>query len=217
MHIPDGFLSGKVCIATALLSLPVIVIASKKLSKQLGEKLIPKMGMLTAFIFAAQMFNFPVAAGTSGHLMGGVLAMLVAGPAAGVIVLFCVLIVQCLFFQDGGITALGANTFNMAIVGVLAGYIFYSAISKISKNKFVQYVAVFTASWASIVLASLACATELSMSGVVSFKTSAIAMGSVHAIIGIGEATITLIIYSFLKKVSPEIFFNAKGCCREVA
>lgn len=210
MHIPDGFLSVKTCVATAAVSIPVLSVAVRALSKKLGEKLIPKMGMLTAFIFSAQMFNFPVAAGTSGHLMGAMLATLVAGPAAAMIVLFSVLLVQCLFFQDGGLIALGANTFNMSIVGVLCGYAIYSAISKISQSKFVKYSAVFIASWASIVCAALACAVELAVSGVVPLKTAMIAMGSVHAVIGIGEAIITLTIYSFLKKVSPDIIFDGR-------
>ena len=129
MHIPDGFLTSATWVPAWLLSIGGIGYSLKKASQTLQERMIPLMGVMSAFIFAAQMVNFPVMSGTSGHLLGGVLAAVLLGPYAGAIVLACVLIVQCLIFQDGGLTALGANIFNMSIVGTMGGYGVYKIIS----------------------------------------------------------------------------------------
>ncbi len=211
MHIPDGFLSPAVSVAAAVPALAAVALASRKLSKGVSDRLVPRMGVLAAFIFAAQMFNFPIAAGTSGHLMGGVLAAIVAGPAASVIVIFTVLLVQCLFFQDGGIFALGANTLNMAVLGVLAGWGAYFLLNRLGRGNFLSCIAVFVGAWLSVVVASAACAVELYASGVVSLKPAITAMVAVHSIIGIGEAAITLAVYSFLRRVSPILFSRSEA------
>ena len=121
MHIPDGFLNAATAVTTSVVSAGGIGYSVKRANKKLGEAHVPLMGIMGAFIFAAQMLNFPVAGGTSGHLIGGALAAILLGPWAGTLIMACVLIVQCLVFQDGGITALGANIFNMGLCGQLRG------------------------------------------------------------------------------------------------
>jgi len=204
MHIPDGFLNLPVSVGAGALSVGGLALALKRLKNRIGERLIPLMGVMAAFIFAAQMFNFPVAGGTSGHLLGGALAAIVLGPMAGTVVLAVVLIVQCLLFQDGGLVALGANVFNMAIVGVWGAWAVYESARKMFPWGG-QVFAIFIASWISVVLASSMCAFELSLSGVVPLPAVLIAMVSVHAVIGIGEGVITVLVVGFLKRVKPEL------------
>ncbi len=203
MHIPDGFLNVTTWGGTWALSAAGLGFAAKRAAVSMKEKIVPMMGVTSAFIFAAQMLNFPVAGGTSGHLLGGVLAAVLLGPAAASIVLAVVLIVQALVFQDGGITALGANIFNMSFVGTLGGWLIFKLISKIFKKE--NLFAVAFAAWASVMLASFACAVELAFSGTVPFAIVAPAMLSVHALIGIGEALITVAVVAFVKKARPDL------------
>ena len=119
MHIPDGFVSAPVAVGGYVASGVGVGWALRKLGRQLDDRMVPVIGMMTAFIFAAQMLNFPIGGGTSGHFMGGALAVFVLGPAAGLLSLMLVLVLQCLLFADGGVTALGANVFNMAVIGCL--------------------------------------------------------------------------------------------------
>jgi len=205
MHIPDGFLSIPVSAASAAASFGGLAIAIRKVQKKLQDRLIPLMGVLAAFIFAAQMFNFPVAGGTSGHLLGGVLTAIVVGPWAATIVLTCVLIVQCLLFQDGGLIALGANILNMAIIGTWGGWLLYAALKRLLPQRIGMPAAVFLGAWFSVVIAASAAALELGFSGTAQLATVFIAMASVHAIIGVGEGIITLLVVSFLKRVKPEL------------
>jgi len=183
MHIPDGFLTASTWIPTWILSIGGIAYSVKQASKQLKEKIVPLMGVMSAFIFAAQMLNFPIAGGTSGHLLGGVLAAVLLGPYAGAIVISAVLTIQCLVFQDGGLTALGANIFNMAIVGTMGGYLAYKVIRKIVKSDSGLIIATFIASWFSVILASSACALELAISGTAPFGVVFPAMVGVHALV----------------------------------
>ena len=122
MHIPDGFISAPVATAGIVVAAGCIAYAVKATNEKMGEKQIPLMGVLAAFIFAAQMLNFPIAGGTSGHLIGAALAAILLGPWAGILIMTCVLAVQCLVFQDGGLFALGVNIFNMGIVASFVGY-----------------------------------------------------------------------------------------------
>ena len=166
------------------------------------------MGVMAAFIFAAQMVNFPVLGGTSGHFMGGVLAAVLLGPFMGVLIMTTVLIVQCLVFQDGGITALGANVFNMGLVGVLGGYAVYTvsyAIMKRFNSRSAMAVSAFGAGWCSIVLASAACAVELAVSGVMPLRAALVPMAGIHAVIGIGEGVITVLVLGFVAKLRPDL------------
>src|SRR5215472_432581 len=125
MHIPDGFLDGKTLAITAALCGGGLVVAARQVSRTLPRHKIPLMGLGAAFVFAAQMINFPVGGGTSGHLLGGVLAGVLLGPGAAAVVIACVLLVQAFLFSDGGVLALGANIFNMSFMGAVAGSAFY--------------------------------------------------------------------------------------------
>ena len=192
MHIPDGFLNAATVATTVAVSAGGIGGAVRIVNKKLGEKQVPLMGILAAFIFAAQMLNFPVAAGTSGHVIGAALAAILLGPWAAVLIMACVLIAQSLIFQDGGLLALGANIFNMGIVASFSAYYIYRFITWLAGNtpKSVL-VGGSAAAWASVFLASIFCAVELAISGSSPFAVVLPAMAGVHALIGIGEGLIT--------------------------
>jgi cobalt/nickel transport system permease protein len=196
LHIPDGFLDLKTIVTTAVVSAGAISYSAKKTKEELNERQLPTLGMMSAFIFAGQMINFPVAGGTSGHLLGAALATVLLGPWSASLVLATVLIVQALFFQDGGITALGAGIFNMAIVAVLVAHVAYTLLSKLKAN---QYVASFVAAWLSVMAASTVTALELAISGTVPLGVVLPAMTFVHALIGVGEGIITAVVVMFVK------------------
>lgn len=199
MHIPDGFLSIPVSIMLWVISIAVIGVALRKTSKQLGEKEIPLMGILAAAIFAGQMLNFSVTGGTSGHLLGAALATILLGPWAAILVMTSVVSIQALLFQDGGLIALGANLFNMAIVGVFVSYAVTILFKKLIKNDRTSlFVGGTVSAWFSIFSASLACALELALSGTSPANIAVPAMASIHALIGIGESLITLGAVSFI-------------------
>jgi cobalt/nickel transport system permease protein len=200
MHIPDGFLDAKAALATAGLSAAGLGTALRQARLHLPRRSVPMMGLAAAFVFAAQMLNFPVAAGTSGHLVGAVLVAVLLGPAAAVIVVSAVLIVQCLLFADGGLSALGANIFNMALVGSISGYAIYSAMHKVFPGPRGRLAAVAFASWCATVLAAVCCAGELAWSGTVPWSAVLPAMAGVHMLIGLGEAAITAMVIAALDR-----------------
>jgi len=192
MHIPDGFLNVATVATTYAVSAGGIGNAVRIANKKLGEKQVPLMGVLAAFIFAAQMLNFPIAGGTSGHLIGAALAAILLGPWAAVLIMSCVLIAQCLIFQDGGLLALGANIFNMGIVASFSGYYLYRlATSLLGDNKKSKLIGGFLGAWGSVFLASIFCAVELAVSGTSPIAVVLPAMAGLHALIGIGEGLIT--------------------------
>jgi cobalt/nickel transport system permease protein len=205
MHIPDGFLDTKTWVGLSAVSAGMLGLAVRKTRHVMGEKQIPLLGVLAAFIFAAQMVNFPVAGGTSGHFMGGVLAAVILGPLSGVMIMSVVLIIQCLVFQDGGVTALGANIFNMGIVGSVVGYYIYRGVSMVRRSSKFSSFAAFVAAWLSIMLAASACAVELALSGTVPIKVALPAMAGVHALFGIGEGIITVLVLNFISRVRPDL------------
>ena len=125
MHIPDGFLDTKTIVATSALAVVGVAVAWRRVRSEVPPQRVPLLGVAAAFVFAAQMLNFPVAGGTSGHLIGATLVAILLGPGAATIVIAAVLLVQCFLFADGGILALGANVFNMALLGVISGYALY--------------------------------------------------------------------------------------------
>ena len=192
MHIPDGFLNVATVATAAAVSAGGIGGAVRIVGKKLGEKQVPLMGILAAFIFAAQMLNFPVAGGTSGHVIGAALAAILLGPWAAVLIMSCVLIAQSLIFQDGGLLALGANIFNMGIVASFSAYYIYKLVTWLAgANRRGTLIGGFTAAWVSVFLASIFCAIELAVSGSSPFGVVLPAMAGVHALIGIGEGVIT--------------------------
>lgn len=193
MHIPDGFLNIPVSIVLWVTSIAVIAIALRKTKDQLGEKEIPLMGVLAAAIFAGQMLNFSVTGGTSGHLLGATLAAILVGPWAAVLVMTSVVSIQALVFQDGGLISLGANLFNMAVVGVFVSHAAFTLVKKIIKiEKVGLFMGSGLAAWMSIFIASLACALELALSGTSPANIAVPAMAAIHALIGLGEALITI-------------------------
>jgi cobalt/nickel transport system permease protein len=167
------------------------------------------LGLASAFIFAAQMLNFPVLGGTSVHLTGANLVAVILGPAAAVLVMSSVLILQCLMFADGGITALGANIFNMAIVAPFAGYAVYRLLYKLlGNNQRGRFTAIAFASWFSAVAASIMCAGQLALSGIVKWNVVFPAMAGIHMLIGLGEAIITTFVIATIARLSPEMLSN---------
>lgn len=201
MHIPDGFLDTKTWISTYALSAGALAYSIKKSKEVLEDKLIPKLGIMAAFIFAAQMVNFPVAGGTSGHLLGAALATVLLGPVSGCLILSTVLVIQCLAFQDGGLTALGGNIFNMAVLGVITAYAAYSLLSKVLTGTVGRNISVFLAAWLSVVIAAFGATVELAASNTIPFSVALPAMVGVHMLIGIGEGLITVAVVNFVEKV----------------
>ena len=208
MHIPDGFLTANTWIPTWVISIGGIGYCLRRVSHMLKDKMIPLMGVMAAFIFAAQMLNFPVMGGTSGHLLGGVLAAVLLGPYAGAIVVAIVLVVQCLIFQDGGLTTLGANIFNMSFVGAMGGYFIYNVIRGAIRGDKGIIIGAGIAAWLSVVVASSICAVELAISGTSPLRIALPVMAGVHALIGIGEAIITCLVIGFILKVRPDLVYN---------
>jgi cobalt/nickel transport system permease protein len=193
MHIPDGFLSILVAILFWAVSVLVVAYALKRIRLELDEGKVPLMGVIAAAIFAGQMLNFSVLGGTSGHLLGAALATLLLGPWTAVIVMTSVVSVQAVIFQDGGILALGANIFNMAIVGVFVSYTIFSLLSKMfQQRRNGLLISAFAAAWGSIFVAALSCALQLALSATSPANIAIPAMAGIHALIGIGEGLITV-------------------------
>ncbi|MFZ6021640.1 MAG: energy-coupling factor ABC transporter permease [Chloroflexota bacterium] len=206
MHIPDGFLSLPVSLALWLISILLIGSAVRRLEKTLSEREVPLMGVLAAAIFAGQMLNFTVTGGTSGHLLGAALATILLGPFPAMLVMTAVVSVQALLFQDGGLVVMGANLFNMAIVGVWSAYAVFSLVRRLAgKARWGLFAGGFAAAWSSIFLAALACALELALSGTSPANLAVPAMGGIHALIGIGEGLITIGALGFLYAARPDL------------
>lgn len=199
MHIPDGFLSALVSITLWIAAIAVVAYALRRVGRDLGERQMPLMGVLAAAIFAGQMLNFTVAGGTSGHLMGAAIATILLGPWAAILVMTSVVGIQALIFQDGGLLVLGANIFNMGIVGVVVSYTVYHSLRRLAGEKpWSIYLAGFLAAWASIEVASLGVGLQLALSGTSPANIAIPAMGAIHALIGIGEGLITIGALAFL-------------------
>ncbi len=206
MHIPDGFLNVATVATTCVVSAGGVGNAVRIANKKLGEKQVPLMGVLAAFIFAAQMLNFPIIGGTSGHLIGAALAAILLGPWASVLIMSCVLIAQCLIFQDGGLLALGANIFNMGIVASFSGYYLYRlATAFLGDNRRGKLISGFIGAWGSVFLASIVCAIELAVSGTSPIGVVLPAMAGLHALIGIGEGLITGAVLSLVLATRPDL------------
>jgi len=203
MHIPDGFLSLIVSITCWTVSAFIIGLAISRTNKALGEKQIPLMGVMAAFIFAAQMINFPVAGGTSGHLLGGALAAIMLGPWAGMLVMTAVIAVQALLFQDGGLLVMGANILNMGLVTAAIGYGLYRSVSNQSKS--VKLAIAGLAAWLSVMAGALLTSLQLWLSGTSDLQIVIPAMLGVHMLIGLGEALITVAALAFIFRTRPDL------------
>jgi cobalt/nickel transport system permease protein len=213
LHVPDGLLSLPISLLFWAISIILIIVASRRTQNELGERQIPLMGIMAAFIFAAQLINFPIAGGTSGHLMGGVLAAIVLGPWAAILAMASVIAVQALLFQDGGLLVMGANMFNMGFLPVMIGYGLYRSV--ISKSRGVQLTIGGVAAWLSVMAGALATALQLWLSGTALLSIVMPAMLGVHALIGIIEALITVAAVGFILKVRPDLVVAQQARPRE--
>lgn len=213
MHAPDGFLNAGTAFVTGIISVVVVGLALRQSRQQLRDKAIPLAGITAAFIFAAQMFNFPVAAGTTGHLLGGALAAILLGPSVGTIVVTIVVVVQALAFADGGITALGYNVLNMAIIPAYGGYAVFRVIRRMLPDTSGGVVgATGLAAWASVVMSSMAFSIEwlFGATAPVSFDDVFVAMVGVHALIGIGEGIISALAVGAVLASRPDLVYGAR-------
>ncbi|HEX4129361.1 MAG TPA: energy-coupling factor ABC transporter permease [Pirellulales bacterium] len=212
MHIPDGFLGPAATIATWGLAVGGVGYSLWRLRAALGARLAPLIGVTSAGIFAGQMVNFPlVGLATSGHLMGGVLAAVVLGPWGAVVALSTVLIVQCFMFGDGGVTALGANITNMALVGGLLGYTIYAPLRRLlGGGTRGTVLAAVVASWLIIPVAALAFVLEFAAGGTVGIFPLATWMVFYHVLIGLGEAIVTGLVVSWLMSTRPDLIYDPR-------
>lgn len=199
MHAPDGFLTVPIAAVMWVVTLTILTVAVRKTNRTLDERAVPLLGVTAAFIFAAQMFNFQVVGGTSGHLLGGVLAAVLLGPWAGTLVMACVIAVQALVFQDGGLVVMGANIFNMGGVGTLGGFFLYQALARLFGGEDrARIPAAGIAAWCSVVAGSICMALQLASSGTTALTIALPAMVGVHVVIGVGEALITMAALAFI-------------------
>ena len=211
MHIPDGFVSAPVAVAGYVAAGVVLAIAIRRTNRRFRERQAPLMGVMAAFIFAAQMMNVPVAGGTSGHMLGATLATVLLGPWAAMIVMTSVIGVQALVFQDGGLAALGLNVFNMGVAPVILSSVVYQAALLLSGGrKTGAYVGSFAAAWLSVELAATMAAFDLALSGTSPFHIVMPSMIGVHALIGAGEGLITVAALAFIMSTRSDLLPRAR-------
>ncbi len=205
MHLPDGFLDAKTAVAAGALA-AAGAWAALRFARRLPPRRVPFVGLTAAFVFAAQMLNFPVAGGTSGHLVGGVLAAVLLGPAAATVAMTSVVVLQCLLFADGGLSALGANVLNMAILAPWAGHGVYSLAARAAGGgPRARLFGAALGAWTSTVLAALSCAGMLALSGTAPAGAAFPAMAGVHVLIGLGEAAITALVLAAVARTRPDL------------
>ncbi len=210
MHIPDGFLTNPVAGAMAMASAGSVAAACRRMSRpekaSAGASGVSVMGVLAAFVFCAQMFNFPISAGTSGHLLGAALATALVGPWSAMLVMTAVLLVQAFVFSDGGALALGANVFNMAVCGCLAaGLVLQVGSRLLGHSRAAWQVSVALAAWVTVVLAAAVTSVELAASGTVSLSRVLPPLLAVHAVIGLGEALLTVAALNVVAEARPDL------------
>ncbi len=217
MHAPDGFLDAGTAIVTALISVMVVGFALRQSRSQLADRVVPLAGITAAFVFAAQMFNFPVAAGTTGHLIGGALAAILLGPSVGALVVTIVVVVQALAFADGGLTALGYNVLNMAIIPAYGGYALFRLFRRLMPKTTGGVVgATGIAAWTSVVMSAIAFSIQwlFGATAPVAFDDVFMAMVGVHSLIGIGEAVISALVVGAVLSSRPDLVHGASDLTR---
>ena len=206
MHIPDGFLSNEVAAATAIAAIAAIAVALRVADRDLDDSRVPLLGLVAAFIFAVQMLNFPIAGGTSGHLLGAALAAVLLGPWLACLVMAVVLGAQAFVFAYGGITALGANAFNMGVLGaLLAGLVLGTATRVLPRTRPTFLASVGVVSWLAVMVGAAATSIELAASDTVPLGTVLPAMLGTHALIGLGEAAITVAAVAAVLSSRPDL------------
>ncbi|MGW0807534.1 energy-coupling factor ABC transporter permease [Nonomuraea sp. NPDC002799] len=211
MHVPDGFFNAVTSISAGAVAAAGVGVCLRGARRELDDRTAPMAGLVAAFIFAVQMLNFPVAAGTSGHLLGGALAAILVGPYTGVLCMAVVLLVQGVFFADGGLTALGVNVTIMGIVTVIVGWGVFRLVTGLARGKVV--VAAFLAALISVPAAALVFTLLFWIGGTAPIEVGAVAaaMGGVHVLIGIGEAVITAVTVGAVLAVRPDLVYGARG------
>ena len=206
LHIPDGFLSGGVALACGVVAIAAVAYALRVANVELDDARVPLLGVLAAFIFAAQMLNFPIAGGTSGHFLGATLAAVLLGPWLACLVMAVVISVQAFAFADGGISALGANVLNMGVLGaLLAGFMVVAAIRVLPHTRAAFLGVVGVVSWLAVMVGAAATSFELAVSDTIPLATSLPAMLGVHSLIGIGEGIITVAAVSAVLASRPDL------------
>ena len=213
MHAPDGFINAPVSLGTGAVSASILAIALNKAKNELDEKAAPMAGLVAAYVFAAQMLNFPVALGTSCHLLGGALAAILIGPWTGMIAVSVVVILQALLFADGGLTALGFNVFNMGIITVFSGWFVFILLTKFLKGRSGIVIAAFIAALISVPVSAVSFVSQYAIcgTGTLDVLDVLVAMFSVHVLIGIGEGLITALTISAVLALRPDLVFGARG------
>lgn len=202
MHIPDGFLSIEVIAITYAIAIAFWFIAFRNVKDKIDEKTIPLAGILSAGVFGAQMLNFPIIGGTSGHLLGAFLIAVLLGVYPSIIMMTVIFFIQALFFGDGGITAIASNTLNMGILSMIVGIALYKIIYEKTKN---FYLAIGVGSYVSVIVASVLTALVIGLSGIVDLIPVLIVMVGWHSVIAFGEVFITVGVLSYIKKVKSEL------------
>ena len=206
LHAPDGFFSLPVALVMWAIAVAVMAISVRRVGSSFDERAVPLMGVTAAFIFAAQMINFPVLGGTSGHLLGAVLAAILLGPWAGTLVMASVIAVQSLVFQDGGLLAMGANIVNMGLVGTIGGYAIYRTLTRLlGGEERARMPAAAVAAWSAVMLGAAATSAELVVSGTTTLAVVLPAMLGTHALIGVGEALITVGALALIQNARPDL------------
>ncbi|WNE98440.1 energy-coupling factor ABC transporter permease [Streptomyces luomodiensis] len=214
MHVPDGFIDAPVSVATGVVAAGAVAVSLRGARRELDERTAPLAGLVAAFIFAVQMLNFPVAAGTSGHLLGGALAAILVGPYTGVLCVSVVLLMQGVLFADGGLTALGVNITDMALVTTVVAYAIFRAIVKLAPHRRrTVTVASFVAALVSVPAAAVAFTAIYAFGGTADVALGKVftAMVGVHVLIGIGEAAITALTVGAVVAVRPDLVYGARG------
>ncbi|MFP3991913.1 energy-coupling factor ABC transporter permease [Streptomyces sp. E11-3] len=214
MHVPDGFINAPASVATAVVAAGAVAVSLRGARRELDERTAPLAGLVAAFIFAVQMLNFPVAAGTSGHLLGGALAAILVGPYTGVLVMSVVLLMQSVLFADGGLTALGVNITVMGIVTVVVAYVLFRGLVKIlPRGRRSVTVASFVAALVSVPASAAAFTLLFAVAGTTDVPVGTVltAMVGVHVLIGLGEAAITALTVGAVIAVRPDLVYGARG------
>jgi cobalt/nickel transport system permease protein len=217
MHVPDGFINAPVSAAAGVAAAGAVAVSLRRARRELDERTAPLAGLVAAFIFAVQMLNFPVAAGTSGHLLGGALAAILVGPCTGVLCVSVVLLMQGVLFADGGLTALGVNITDMAITTTVVAYLVFRGLVKVlPRGRRSITVASFVAALLSVPAAAVVFTLIYAIGGTtdVSIGKVATAMVGVHVLIGIGEAVITALTVGAVVAVRPDLVYGARGLHR---
>jgi cobalt/nickel transport system permease protein len=213
LHIPDGIINGTTSAGFAIAAAGGVGAAVRQTGRYLNERQVPLAGLVAAFVFAAQMVNFPVISGMSGHLLGGVLAAVLIGPWAGFVVISIVLVVQAMVFADGGLTALGLNIFNLGFIGAVGGYWLYRGVlSVVRRRNNPVPLAAGIAAFLSVPLAALGFVLQFAIGGTadVSLTAVTLAMVGTHLLIGVGEGILTGLVVGAVMRSRPDLVYGAQ-------